>query len=188
MEKSDDELARAAATGDVEAFELLVARYSEPLFKVALRFFNDPDEASDILQQVLLKAYTCLPKVNRDLAVRPWLFKIARNVCLDTLKHRKRHPATRFTEFDEVVENWQENLEGDSPLPEELITRQETQLLVRKAISRLPIRYREVVALRSATDLTFGEIGETLGMPENTVKTYFHRAKKLLRSMLQDEL
>ncbi|NWJ47719.1 MAG: sigma-70 family RNA polymerase sigma factor [Chloroflexi bacterium] len=188
IERSDDELARAAASGDSAAFEELVERYTEPLFKVALRFFNDPDEASDILQQVLLKVFIGLPKVNGQLSVRPWLFKIARNVCLDVLKHKRRHPATRFTQLEALVEDWQEQQEGNSPLPDEVIERQETQLLVRKAIAQLPVRYREVVALRSATDLTFGEIGQALGMPENTVKTYFHRAKFLLRKILQDEV
>jgi RNA polymerase sigma-70 factor (ECF subfamily) len=185
---TDNELGRAAATGDLVAFEELVARYTEPLFKVALRFFNDYDEASDILQQVLVKVYTGLPRVNRELSVRPWIFKIARNVCLDTLKHKRRHPATRFTEMESVITDWQEQIEGDSPLPEEVMSRRETQVMVRTAIARLPVRYREVVALRSGSDLTFAEIGEALGMPENTVKTYFHRAKQLLRKMLQDEV
>jgi RNA polymerase sigma-70 factor (ECF subfamily) len=185
---TDNELGRAAAAGDLLAFEELVARYTEPLFKVALRFFNDYDEANDILQQVLVKVYTGLPKVNRELSVRPWIFKIARNVCLDTLKHKRRHPATRFTEMEAVITDWQEQIEGDSPLPEEVMARQETQKIVRAAIASLPIRYREVVALRSGSDLTFAEIGEALGMPENTVKTYFHRAKQLLRKKLQDEV
>jgi len=183
---TDDELARAAASGDLVAFEELVARYNEPLFKVALRFFNDYDEASDILQQVLYKAYVGLPKVTGHLAVRPWLFKIARNVCLDTVKHRRRHPSTRFTEMEASVAGWHDQLEDDLPLPEEIMTRRETQVLVREAIAQLPVRYRQVVALRSATDLTFGEIGAALGMPENTVKTYYHRAKNQLRKILQD--
>jgi RNA polymerase sigma factor (sigma-70 family) len=183
---TDDEVAKQAASGNQLAFEELVRRYTEPLFKVALRFFNDYDDASDILQQVLYKAYVGLPKVNHDLVVRPWLFKIARNACLDVLKHRRRHPATRFTELENVAAGWSERVEDELPLPDEIITRRETQELVREAIASLPVRYREVVAMRSATDLTFAEIGEALGMPENTVKTYFHRAKILLRKILQD--
>ncbi len=183
---TDDELAKKAASGNQMAFEELVRRYTEPLFKVALRFFNDYDEASDILQMVLYKAYVGLPKVNHDLVVRPWLFKIARNACLDVLKHRRRHPATRFTELENAAAGWSERVEDELPLPDEIISRRETQELVREAIASLPVRYREVVAMRSATDLTFAEIGEALGMPENTVKTYFHRAKILLRKILQD--
>ena len=70
------------------------------------------------------------------------------------------------------------------PLPEEIVEQRDLQECLQRAIRRLPPRFRSVVLLRYAAQLTFAEIGEVLGMPEATAKTYFYRAKPLLRTML----
>jgi RNA polymerase sigma-70 factor (ECF subfamily) len=74
------------------------------------------------------------------------------------------------------------------PLPEEILERNDLQRMLREAIVRLPERYRAVVSLRYAGGLSFAEIGATLSLPENTVKTHFQRAKALLRRELASEL
>jgi RNA polymerase sigma factor (sigma-70 family) len=182
--RPDEELARLAAGGDAAAFEELVRRYQRPLVNFAYRMLGDPDAAADAAQQAFVQVYLHLPRARLDLPFRPWLYRIARNQCLDRLRER------RATPFSEV----ERDDEGDSPLlgvadpdplPDDLLERRDLQRLLGAAIQALPERYREVVALRYTTDLTFAEVAEALGIPENTAKTFFQRAKTLLREQLQ---
>jgi RNA polymerase sigma factor (sigma-70 family) len=182
----DESVAARAARGDSAAFEKLVLRYQAGLINFAFRMLGDRDEAADAAQQTLVQVYLNLPRARLDLAFKPWLYRIARNQCLDRLRQRRAR------------EGGERRLEpGDSPpadppdpdpLPDELLERRDLQRLLAEAIAALPERYRTVVALRYATDLTFAEVGQALGIPENTAKTFFQRAKALLRDDLRGRL
>ncbi|HWS83559.1 MAG TPA: sigma-70 family RNA polymerase sigma factor [Ktedonobacteraceae bacterium] len=184
---SDAMLAQLVLAGDQDAFELLVRRYSTPLFNFICRFLGDYDLACDVLQQVFLRFYTSLPKLGTGEPFKSWLFQVARNCCVDELRRRHRY-AIRFSQLE--IENGDGELTGlcdipdPGPLPEELVERRDLQLLLMKAIESLPPKFRSVVVLRYASQLSFSEIGKVLSMPEATAKTYFHRAKALLRKIL----
>jgi RNA polymerase sigma-70 factor (ECF subfamily) len=184
-EVSDGLLARQTLTGDQHAFEVLVQRYSVPLFNFIYHFIGDYDQACDILQQVLLQLYISLPTLRIGDPLKAWLFKVARNRCVDELR-RKR--AIRFSELEPVNDEEEMSplvaMPDTSPLPEELAERHDLQRSLQKAIQTLPPKFRSVVALRYAAQLSFSEIGQTLEMPEATAKTYFQRAKPLLRAAL----
>ena len=184
---SDAMLAQLVLAGDQDAFEMLVRRYSTPLFNFICRFLGDYDLACDVLQQVFLRFYTSLPKLGTGEPFKPWLFQVARNCCVDELRRKHRY-AIRFSQLEA------DNGDGEStglcdipdpgPLPDELIERRDLQLLLIKAIDSLPPKFRAVVILRYASQLSFSEIGKALSMPEATAKTYFHRAKALLRKII----
>jgi RNA polymerase sigma-70 factor (ECF subfamily) len=184
---SDAMLAQLVLAGDQDAFELLVRRYSTPLFNFICRFLGDYDLACDVLQQVFLRFYTSLPKLGTGEPFKSWLFQVARNCCVDELRRRHRY-AIRFSQLE--IDNGDGELTGlcdipdPGPLPEELVERRDLQLLLMKAIESLPPKFRSVVVLRYASQLSFSEIGKALSMPEATAKTYFHRAKALLRKIL----
>src|SRR5215469_7156272 len=118
---SDGLLAQQSLAGDQHAFETLVRRYSTPLFTFICRFLGDYDQACDILQQVLLQLYICLPNLCTDDPLKAWLFQVARNRCLDELR-RKR--AIHFSELERV--NDEDNLSplaimpDTRPLPDEM--------------------------------------------------------------------
>ena len=184
---SDALLAQLTLGGDQGAFEILLRRYSTPLFNFVYRFLGDYDQACDVLQQVSIRFYTSLPKLGTSEPFKPWLFQVARNCCVDELRRRRRY-AIHFSQLE------LENSDGElsflcdvpdpSPLPEELVERRDLQQLLQKMIQSLPPKFRAVVILRYTAQLSFSEIGRTLSMPEATAKTYFHRAKVLLRKML----
>jgi len=184
---SDAMLAQLVLAGDQDAFEMLVRRYSTPLFNFICRFLGDYDLACDVLQQVFLRFYTSLPKLGTGEPFKSWLFQVARNCCVDELRRRHRY-AIRFSQLE--IDNGDGELTGlcdipdPGPLPEELVERRDLQLLLMKAIQSLPPKFRSVVVLRYASQLSFSEIGKVLSMPEATAKTYFHRAKALLRKIL----
>lgn len=189
IEMTDGVLAEQTLAGDQEAFEKLVQRYSGPLFTFVCRFLNDYDAASDILQYAFTQLYLSLPKLRTGEPLRAWLFRVARNRCLDELR-RKR--VIHFSELQ--VQNDEEDLSplallpDTNPLPEEIAERHDLQHILQEAINQLPPKFRDVVLLRYAGQLSFSEIGHTLEMPEATAKTYFQRAKPLLRTALQEQL
>ena len=80
---ADGVLAQQSLSGDQQAFEMLAHRYSTPLFNFIYHFLEDYDKACDILQQVLLQLYLSLANLNTDGPLKPWLFQVARNRCLD---------------------------------------------------------------------------------------------------------
>ena len=184
-EKSDGILAQQSIAGDQRAFEILVQRYSTPLFNFICRFLNDYDQACDILQQVFLQLYISLPNLRTSDPLKAWLFQVARNRCLDEL--RRKH-VIHFSELEPVNDDDElsplATMPDTDPLPEELAERRDLQQCLQKAIQTLPPKFRSVVLLRYAGQLSFSEIGQALAMPEATAKTYFQRAKPLLRAAL----
>src|SRR5713101_4249969 len=184
-EITDKVLAQQSLEGNQQAFELLVKRYSGPLFNFIFRFLGDYDAASDILQQVMVQLYISLPKLHTGEPLKAWLFQVARNRCLDEL--RRKH-AIHFSELEPVNDDDElsplATMPDTDPLPEELAERRDLQQCLQKAIQTLPPKFRSVVLLRYAGQLSFSEIGQALDMPEATAKTYFQRSKPLLRAAL----
>ena len=117
--------------------------------------------------------------------LKAWLFQVARNRCLDELR-RKR--AIHFSELEAANDDDDLSplaiMPDTRPLPEEIAERNDLQRSLRRAIESLPPKFRSVVLLRYAGQLSFSEIGQTLSMPEATAKTYFQRARPLLRAAL----
>jgi RNA polymerase sigma factor (sigma-70 family) len=188
-EITDKVLAQQSLEGNQQAFELLVKRYSGPLFNFIFRFLGDYDAASDILQQVMVQLYISLPKLHTGEPLKAWLFQVARNRCLDEL--RRKH-AIHFSELEKSVDDDEQLALADmpdiSPLPEEVAERHDLQQILLKAIQELPPKFRAVVLLRYASQLSYAEIGRVLNMPEATAKTYFQRVKPLLRNALASQL
>lgn len=181
---SDERLAGLFLEGDVAAFETLVSRYSRPLYNFAYRFLGDYDDANEISQATFVQAYGSLAKANLDQPLRPWLYRIARNKAIDLIRSRRAVTFSSLVQDDDGMSPV-DLLPDSDPLAPDMIEAAETQQQLSDAIQRLPEKYREVVALRYTTDLTFREMGESLGIPENSVKTLFQRAKTQLRSMLR---
>jgi RNA polymerase sigma-70 factor (ECF subfamily) len=122
-----------------------------------------------------MKETTMLPQ-------KPWLFQVARNRALDEL--RRKYPIT-FSQLEIAQEEDNvspiEIMPDTGLLPEEIA---ELQQVLRKAIDELPLKFRQVVLLRYTAHIPFKEIGTILQMPEATAKTYFRRARPLLRQAL----
>lgn len=188
IEVSDGVLAQQTLKGDQDAFEKLVQRYSGALFNFICRFLSDYDAASDILQQVFTQLYISLPNLRTGEPLKAWLFQVARNRCLDELR-RKR--VIHFSELQTPSEDDELSplaiIPDNSPLPEDVAERHDVQEMLQEAIAALPPKFRAVVLLRYTAQLSFSEIGRTLQMPEATAKTYFQRAKPLLRATLRQE-
>jgi RNA polymerase sigma-70 factor (ECF subfamily) len=183
-ESSDEALVRAFLSGDLSAYEELVRRYSRPIFNFVYRMLGKREDADDIAQDVFVQVYRALPTARTDLPFKPWLYVIARNKCLDFLKRKRPLLFSDIDGDDDTGAGISDRVQDTEPLPEELAERADLQRVLQEALTDLPPKYRQVVAMRYAADLSFAEISDSLGLPENTVKTHFHRAKALLRTRL----
>ncbi|MFL5627055.1 MAG: RNA polymerase sigma factor [Ktedonobacteraceae bacterium] len=190
-EMSDGVLTEQALAGNQWAFEALVHRYSTPLFSFIYHFLGDYDQACDILQQVFLQLYLSLASIRTGEPLKPWLFQVARNRCLDDIRQRKRRRNVHFSELEASNEEDEfsplVNIPDNSPLPEELAERHDLQQFLSQAIQTLPPKFRTVIFLRYVSQLSFSEIAQALNMPTATAKTYFQRAKPLLYAYIQNK-
>lgn len=196
LEISDQALLASSLAGDDAAFEGIVQRYQAPLYNFIGRSLGDYEQAFDVLQFVFMQLYTSLPKLYMNLSstrtktpLKSWLFQVAWNRCMDEL--RKQRPLF-FSELE--IEESEEGLSflsiipDDRPSPEEIAEQHDLRSILCQAIETLPPKFRSVVSLRYTRDLSFMEIGNILHMPENTAKTYFQRARPLLRQALTSQL
>jgi len=192
QELADRVLLEQARAGDRLAFETLVLRYQSLLYGIA-RHYLDAEQASDIVQAVMLQLYLSLIKTQgnsfagaREIALKPWLLRVTRNRCIDEWRRSKRRPLT-FSELEQSGEAEIDALEAlldPAPLPEVYTEQREKQDAIRTAIQLLPLKFRMVVWLRYTEDLSFHEIGERLYMLPTTAKTYYYRARLQLRTAL----
>ena len=188
---TDADLVDQAAAGNERAFELLVQRYESQVWQFVYHHLARTDDVQDIVQFVFLQLFLFLPRLQGHLfstrsqqPLKSWLFQVARNRCFD--ERRKKHQLL-FSDLETASEEDGspfEYLPDTSPLPEDTADLQDQQRVIQAAIQTLPSHFRSIVSLRYKEDLTFREIGHRLHIPENTAKTYFQRARPLLRTAL----
>src|SRR5215470_5054991 len=144
----DGVLAQRYLAGDQQAFEALVNRYNGPLFNFIRRFLGDYDATCDILQQVLLQLYLSLPKLHTGEPLKAWLYRVARNRCLDELRRKRAIPFSELEQgTDEDEQSAVDSMPDRSPLPEEVVERRDVQELLLTAMRALPPKLRAVVLL-----------------------------------------
>ena len=185
QQASDGALVEQSLRGDHEAFAQLVQRYQRTIFVYICRFLPDYDQACDLCQVVMLQLYRSLPSLHTDEPLRPWLFRVARNRCIDVLRGTRSIPFSLLevkTPDDEL--SALEIIADEQPPLEESVERSERVAALNAAIMQLPRKYQHVVVLRYQEQLSFAEIGRQVHMPEATAKTYVQRAKPLLRQAL----
>ena len=173
----------AARRRDSGAFEALVRRHQGPLYNFCLRMLGQTEDAADVAQETFVQLYSNLGRLDEREPIAPWLFRVARNRCIDVIRRRRTvplglpdHPSQGQVQFEPA---------DDEPLPEEVAERADLQQLLSRAIAALPPAYAEVVALRYAGDRSFAEIADILECDEGTARVRFHRAKNLLRRQLR---
>lgn len=169
----DADLIREARRGNVEAYNLLVSRWEKRVFNYLLRIVGQREDAMDLSQDVFLKAYLNLRKLDDPARFAPWLFRIAHNEAYSLL--RKHSPAT----IDNAPDGMENELPARAPVfPPEL------SIAVATALSRLPADQREAVVLKIYQGFKFEEIAEILSTPVSTVKSRLYTALELLKAEL----
>jgi RNA polymerase sigma-70 factor, ECF subfamily len=176
-------LAPAAKDTTLEAeFTDIVNKHVDEIFNYACYMVADKNEAEDIVQNTFLGLHKNFRKLDTSKPIRAWLYKVARNNCLDYLKKKK---ALNFAELSEEQLEIPEYVESmEEKVNSTLLTDKLKELL-----QELPIAVKEVMILKYFEDLTFEQISEQTGLPVNTVKSHFYRGKtKLFKSIKESNL
>ncbi len=166
----DSDLVRRTRRGDVDGYNILVSRWEKRVYNYLLRLVRQPDDALDICQDVFLKAYQNLAKLDDPTRFGPWVFRIAHNEAFSLL--RRNRPET------ELVEGVGEGEPNPRLLPLEL------NLAVASALRRLSGDQREAVLLKIYQGFKFDEMAEILGCPVSTVKSRLYAALDQLKDLL----
>ncbi len=174
-----------AQNDDLEAFNQLVLSYQDSAFSFASRILNGDPLADDIVQSAFLTAYRNIKHL-RGSSFRAWLFKIIRNLCIDELRHRNRHPSIPLEPVDDEGQT-NENADwmvAPGLSPEELIIKHENLKVIEQSIQQLPDRLREVLILVDLEDLDYQDAARALHVPRGTIKSRLSRARVGLRALL----
>ncbi len=177
--------------GEDEAFEQLVRQYSGRLLAVARRLLGNEHDAQDALQEAFLSAFKALAQFTGTAKLSTWLHRIVVNAALMKLRSRRRKPEAPIDDllphFDAQGE-WASRVTSWEAPSEVLLQRQETRALVRRCVDCLPETYRTVLLLRDIEELDTEEAASILGITPNAVKIRLHRARQVLRTLLEREL
>ncbi len=177
----DKDLIKDYLLGDQESFRVLVEKYTPAIYNFSIRFVGS-DYVNDIVQDVFIKVWKNIKKFDYTKAsFKTWIFTITRNTITDYLRKKKM---INFSSLDKEEESFADNIVDEVILPNESLIKLEDKELLNNLIDKLPNNYKEVLIFYYQEDMTFKEIGELLGKPLNTVKSYHHRALQILRGML----
>lgn len=183
---SDEELLAAVQRRDPGAFDAFVDRYGRRLLAFGYRMCGHREDAEDVFQETLLKAYQGLADLREPRAVRTWLFRVASNACL--MKRRKAARAREIALEELKPAGWEDSTMPDIPdwssVPEGSAERAEMRDALEAGFVELPPDYRIVMLLRDVEGLSTRETAEALGIREPAVKMRLHRARMAMRDLL----
>jgi RNA polymerase sigma-70 factor, ECF subfamily len=172
----DADLIRQATRGNVEAYNLLVSRWEKRVYNYLLRITGNREDSLDLTQDVFLKAYQNLGKLDNPERFAPWLYRIAHNEAYSMF--RKRRPESDVDDLEPEGTGGGITVGGSSVFPIEL------SLAVAGALERLSADQREAVVLKIYQGFKFEEMAEILSCPVSTVKSRLYSALELLKNQL----
>ncbi|GIX47539.1 MAG: DNA-directed RNA polymerase sigma-70 factor [Candidatus Tectimicrobiota bacterium] len=187
MDQQEQVLLARAKQGDVEAFERLVIAYEDQIYRLALRLTDDPAEAIEVVQDVLLTLYKKLSTFHEAAAFSTWLYRITVNAAYMKLRSRKRRMEVALEDYLPAFTEdgrLQEDAAGWAQNPETTLLCEEARARLRQAIAQLPPDYRVVFVLKDLEGLSHHEIGSLLDLSVPAVKSRLHRARLFLRHQL----
>ncbi len=176
QEQSDCDLVRAIQKGDILAYEVLVRRYERGLFSFVFRIVRDDGEAQEIVQDTLFAVYKTIDRINPEKKFSTYLFEIAKNRAISCLRSRKSNIS-----LDTVQE-----AAVDADFFERVVQMDEAKR-IKKALADLPKAYAEAIRLYYFHDLSYVEVGKTMHIPLNTVRTRLRRGRQMLKKALDYE-
>lgn len=184
---TDEELARLAAAGDYAAFEVLVKRFSDKVYRLAWSFVKSDHEAEDVVQETFLNVHRALPRFEGKSRFGSWVYRITVNTALMRLRKKRRRPEVSLesTRPDDAPSVAESPLLMDRKTAHDDAARRELGQRIRAAVDELDDKYRAVFLLRDIDGLSIAETAEVLELSVPAVKSRLHRARLFLRASLE---
>jgi RNA polymerase sigma-70 factor (ECF subfamily) len=185
MEENETNLIERICSGDMYAFQEIVERYKKKIYYIAYDIVGDFHEAEDISQEVFIKMYRALDRFRKDAKMSSWLYQIAVNTSIDSLRKRKAKPRINVEDIEQVGMQ-EQALESLSPEadPERRAVANLMQEHIDLALDKITPQERTVFVMRHYNEFKIREIAEVLDVSSGTVKSLLFRALKKLRKEL----
>lgn len=178
---NDAELVIAALAGNTQAFDVLVTRYRRAMLTVAQRIVRNPTDAEDVVQDAFLRAFEALPQLSDLNRFGSWLHSITRNRAL-----RYSTSQNRYQPQEDMEPYLNRSADTSAEDPARIVERELTQEAIRDAIQELPTDYQAVIELFYWAEMPQKRMAEFLSLPLTTVKWRLHKAKELLKTILEN--
>lgn len=186
---AEADLIRRAVAKEEAAVRAIIQTHNRRLYRVARSIVRDDGEAEDVLQEAYLRAFSALSGFRGESSLATWLSRIVLN---EALQRRRKHtdtPAPQVTLARQEAEVIPFPLSGSQPAdPERAMAQHELCQLLERAIDDLPEEFRVVLVIRVIEDMSVEETANLLGLRQETVKTRLHRARRLLKDALADQI
>ncbi len=186
----DAQLMLRVKRGDRLAFAELVEKYKQPLYNFIFRTLRDESESEDVAQTVFLQVYKSRARYERTAKFSTWLFTIARNLCLNEIRRRSRHPAESLEESHSEHEDQPQRQYEDKKifLPTDEALQGELARKIEEALNDLPENQRTAIWLCRQDELSYEEIAAVLGCSLSATKSLIHRGRETLKDKLKPYL
>ena len=186
----DADLMLRVKQGHRDAFEVLVDRYKQPVFNLIHRTLGDPAEAEDLAQVVFLQVFRAAHRYKPSARFSTWLYTIARNLCLNEIRRRSRHPAEPMEGAADQGEDLPARQFEDhtQPSPPDALLHGELEHMIQAALSALPETQRTAILLCRQEDLSYEDIAKIMGCSLPAIKSLIHRGRETLKQKLKPYL
>lgn len=187
---SDAALMVQVREGDRDAFETLVARYRQPVLNFVARTLRDEAEAEDIAQQTFVQVWKSAARYEASARFTTWLFTIARNLCLNEIRRRSRHPADSLDASERSDDDHpaQQFADASATTAPDQLHSGELVEKVEEAIRDLPETQRTALLLCREDELSYEEIARVLGITLSATKSIIFRGRETLKQRLKPYL
>ena len=181
----DGELARRCASGDEEAWRLLVGRFQRKVWNVAYQFTGRADEAEELTQEIFLHLLSALRTFDATGSLPAWLQRVARNYAIDHYRRRRRERSMVIDgeESEELVAIARDTTSGHDP--HRALEEKDLAAFLRRVIDRLPSELAQAVILRDLQGMSYEEMATSLAVPLGTVKSRINRGRLELAKLLK---
>ncbi len=171
-------------SGNRTAYSQLMDEYFEKVYSRMLKMTSQPGDAEDLTMEAFNKAFSKLDQYTPDFAFSTWLYRIAKNNCIDHLRRNKKDNDSMVNQQEAVVGITAHELANQLPSPEQLMINRQEKHLLREIVDSLHPKYKDIIKLHYFNELSCEEIAQQLDLPEGTVKVRLFRARELLYNIM----
>jgi len=181
----DEELALQVISGNTLAAQELLSRHRAGVYGMALRMLRNREDAAEVAQDAFVKALANIDKYDPSRPFAPWLYRIARNLCVD--RYRRRRPQSELNEETQAPMDWADGGNRFGQRADAAVHQQQLNAAMYEAMGALGDKYAEIIRMYHFEHMTYRQIADQLELPDGTVMNRLFRARRKLQAALLEK-